>query len=140
MSSAYAEHAEAIIEQFVSGKWKFNSEFKKLNIQGLNSAIVEAEHRLTHECNALNDSNRDVFVRLVTFIKANVPFTADDIFMDMYNSHIRYWIPHPTLLRMTTPELNTFLLDKLIELQDKKIPYDAIRFNNLSLFLKSFVF
>ena len=139
MTTAYTEYANSIIEQFVSGKWKYNPEFKKLSIHELNSAIVEAEHRLIYVLKELNENNRDVFYRLVTFIKANIPFTADEILMDMYNSHMRYWIPHPTLLSMTTPQLNTFLLDKLIEFQDKKIPYDIVRFNNLSMFLKSFI-
>ena len=91
----------------------------------------------------MDENNRDLFYRLVSFIKVNIPYTADEIFEDMYNSRECYWVPHPTLLRMTTPELNTFMLNKLIEFQDKnqknKGSYDNNRFNNLSLYLKSFV-
>lgn len=139
MTTAYAEYTQSIIEQFFSNKWKLNPEYGKLPIHGLNSAIVEAEHRLKYEHRVLDENNRDLFYRLVSFIKVNIPYTADEIFEDMYNSRACYWVPHPTLLRMSYVELNTFLFEKLIELQDKKIPYDINRFNNLSLYIKSFV-
>lgn len=143
MTTAFNEYAQLIMDQFISGRWKFERKFQEIDIYALNSAIAEAEFRLRHEEKFLDEKNEETFHRLVSFIKATIPYTADEIFMDMYNSQMRYWIPHPVFLKMTTPQLNTFLLDKLIELQDKKLFDDCFRdcarFNNLSLFIKSFV-
>jgi len=37
MATSYTdEHVNSIVEQFVSGKWKFNREWEKLPIQVLN--------------------------------------------------------------------------------------------------------
>lgn len=136
-TTALTEYTNFIVEQFVSGRWRFNPEFKKLSIHELNSAITEAEHRVKYEMRILNSDNQTTFDNLIVFIKANIPYTADEIYMDMFYSG--KWFPHTSITSMTTPNLNTFLLDKLIEFQDKKMPYDIDQINRLGLFLKSFV-
>lgn len=155
MATSYTdEHVNSIVEQFVSGKWRFNREWEKLPIHVLNSAIVEAQHRLRYEMRLLNEqeaqdllknptrvlgneNDQRLFDHLVVFIKANIPYSADEIFMDMYNSG--RWFPHTSLTSMTTPQLNEFLLYKLVELQDKKQSYDINELNSLGLYLKSFI-
>lgn len=139
MATSYTdEYANSIVEQFVSGKWRFNREWEKLPIHVLNSAIVEAQHRLKYEMRLLNEQNQRLFDHLVVFIQANIPYSADEIFLEMHNSG--RWFPHTSLTSMTTPQLNEFLLYKLVELQDtKKGSYDINEFNSLGLYLKSFI-
>ncbi len=133
MASANTEYVKNIVEWYVSGKWKYPREFKELPLSVLNSIIIEAEHVLKNDIQQYdkNDSNH-----LITFIKVNIPYSADEIFMEMY--HSGEWFPHKSLTGMTTPELNTFLFDKLVEFQDKKVPYDNDLFIRLSLYLKAF--
>lgn len=138
MTTAYAEYAQIIIEHFSTGKWLLKEEFRNLSINELNSAIIEARHKLKYQLKTLNEDNQQLFNNYIIFIKANQPYSADEIFMDMYHSGV--WFPHKSLTKKTAPVLNEYLLDKLIEFQDKPISYDINYFNSLCLFIKSFVY